>query len=243
MLAHLARIAIHGLLWLGPAALLAGCANAPTVPAVPATSGAIDAAAVVPSSARTFDVDPARTTVTMLVYRAGPLARLGHNHAIVSDLESGQVWLGSSAQSSGCEVRVPVAALVVDDPQARASAGAEFAGTVPDDARAGTRANMLRTEVLDAEHFPEIVVRCAGADGTWQQVLVHATIRLKGAERNIDVPVALDVANDVVTATGAFQIRQSDFGITPFSVAGGAIQVADPVDIRFVITGVARPKK
>jgi len=102
---------------------------------------------------------------------------------------------------------------------------------------------MLRTEVLDAEHFPEIVVRCSGADGSWQQVLVHATIRLKGVERNIDVPVALDVANDVVTATGAFQIRQSDFGITPFSVAGGAIQVADVVDVRFAITGVARPKQ
>jgi polyisoprenoid-binding protein YceI len=243
MLAHLARTAIRGLLWLGPAALLAGCASAPTGPVAPAASGEADAATVAPPGTRAFDIDPERTTVTMLVYRAGPLARLGHNHAITSDTESGQVWLGTSPKSSGFEIRVPVAAMVVDDPQARAAAGAEFPGTVPDDARAGTRANMLRAEVLDAEHFPEIIVRCSGAEGTWQQVVVHAAVRLKGVERNIDVPVALDVTNTLVTAKGAFQIRQTDFGITPFSVAGGAIQVADPVDVRFVITAVARPKQ
>ena len=39
----------------------------------------------------------------------------------------------------------------VDLPEARANAGVEFAAPVPDDARAGTRRNMLRAEVLDAE--------------------------------------------------------------------------------------------
>ena len=41
-----------------------------------------------------------------------------------------------------------------------------------------------------------------------------------------------------VTASGAFQVRQTDFGITPFSVAGGAVQVADVVDVRFDITAI-----
>jgi redox-sensing transcriptional repressor len=36
-----------------------------------------------------FDVDPARTRLTVLVDRAGPLARLGHNHAITSGQERG----------------------------------------------------------------------------------------------------------------------------------------------------------
>lgn len=241
MLAHLGRVAIRTMLSLGPAALLAGCATAPTEPAAGATSGAMEAV-VAPTDARQFDIDPARTTVTLLVYRAGPLARLGHNHAITSDLESGRIWLGSSVESSGFEVRVPVSGLVVDDSDARASAGADFAGTVPEDARAATRVNMLRTEVLDGQRFPDIDVRCSSATGDWQQVIAHATIRLKGVERAVDVPVALDVANDRVTASGAFQVRQSDFGITPFSVAGGAIQVGDVVDVRFVINGVLRSR-
>jgi hypothetical protein len=40
-------------------------------------------------------------------------------------------------------------------------------------------------------------------------------------------------------ARGEFRLRQSEFGITPFSVAGGAIQVADEVGISFEIRAVA----
>jgi polyisoprenoid-binding protein YceI len=111
---------------------------------------------------------------------------------------------------------------------------------VPDDARAGTTANLLRTEVLDAAHYPEIVVRSVGATGTWQQAVLQVSVRLKGVEREMDVPVALTIAGNSVEATGAFQIRQTDFGITPFSVGGGAIQVADIVNINFSIAAVAR---
>jgi polyisoprenoid-binding protein YceI len=240
MVTHLARTAIRLAFWLGPAAFLTGCAGGPAVPAAGGVAGPAPAASVVPSGARLFEIDPERTTVTLLVYRAGPLARLGHNHAITSALESGRVWLGPSPRASGCDVRVPVAALVVDDPQARAASGPDFSGAVPDDARAATRVNMLRTEVLDGEHFPEIAVKCASADGNWSQVVVQATLRLKGVERVVGVPVALEIGADEVTARGTFQIRQSDFAITPFSVAGGAIQVGDAVDVRFVITAVAR---
>jgi polyisoprenoid-binding protein YceI len=192
----------------------------------------------VPVSTTRYEIDPAQTKVTVLVRRAGALARLGHNHAIVSGEERGVIWIGSTLQASGFEIHVPVRSFDVDDPDARAAAGPEFPGAVPDDARSGTAANMLRAEVLDAEHYPEIVVRADGAAGTWQQAVVHATVRVKDMPREYDVPVALSVSDGIVEASGAFQIRQTDFGITPFSVAGGAVQVADPVDIRFSIRGV-----
>jgi hypothetical protein len=44
----------------------------------------------------------------------------------------------------------------------------------------------------------------------------------------------------MLLARGTLRILQSDFGITPFSVGGGAIQVADEVDVRFAIVAVAR---
>jgi polyisoprenoid-binding protein YceI len=240
MLAHLAPAAGRPALILFVAVVLAGCAGEPPgTAAVPRAQGPSSAIAV-PAGARAFEVDASRTKVTALVYRAGPLARLGHNHAIVSGQARGVIWLGATPAASGFEVHVPVASFVVDDPEARAAAGPEFPGVVPDDARSGTTANMLRAEVLDAEHYPEIVVRAEGAAGTWQQAVVHAQVRLKDMRREMDVPVTLQVAGNTVTATGALQIRQTDFGITPFSVAGGAVQVADVVDVRFEITGVRR---
>jgi hypothetical protein len=36
-----------------------------------------------------------------------------------------------------------------------------------------------------------------------------------------------------LTATGRFVFNQSDFGITPFSVAGGNLRVADSLLVRF----------
>jgi hypothetical protein len=237
MLTHLAGAAIRAAFALAAAAALAGCV-AGQVETVSTPESAGGAAIAIPPGARVFNVDPAATRITVLVYRAGPLARLGHNHAITSSDETGVVWLGATPASSGFEIHVPVTAFVVDDPQARAASGPEFPGEVPDDARAGTTANMLRTEVLDGAHYPEIVVRSVGATGTWQQAVLQASVRLKGVERQMEVPVALTIAGNSVEATGEFQLRQTDFGITPFSVGGGAIQVADIIKVKFTIAAV-----
>jgi polyisoprenoid-binding protein YceI len=241
MVTHVGRTAALAIVGGALAAGAVGCASQKAAaPAPPVRAGATGTIAM-PAGARAYDIDPARSTVTVLVYRAGRLARLGHNHAITSGRESGAVWLGNTAADSGFEIHVPVAEFVVDDPQARALAGPDFPGTVPDEARQGTTANMLRAEVLDAADYPEIVVRADRADGDWQHAVVHATVRIRDVGREVDVPVELAVTAAAVTAKGAFQARQTDFGITPFSVGGGALAVADAFDVRFEITAVARP--
>jgi hypothetical protein len=193
------------------------------------------AEAEVPAGARILEIDPDRSVVTMLVRRSGPLARLGHNHVITSAQESGRAWLGPDPSESGFEIRLPVSAFVVDDPAARLAAGAEFPGELPAEAREGTYRNMLRAEVLDGEAHPAVVVRAGRISGTWQQPVVVARITLRGTTREIEVPVELQIDTQSMLAKGALRIRQSDFGITPFSVGGGAIQVADEVDVRFEI--------
>ena len=187
-----------------------------------------------------MEIDPERSVVTLLVRRAGPLARLGHNHVISSSQESGRAWLGAEPKHSGFEIRLPVGAFVVDDPAARAAAGPEFAGELPAEAREGTYRNMLRPEVLDADRHPEIVVQASRVSGPWQQPVVVARVTLRGTTREIEVPIDLQRDQQMLLARGTLRILQSDFGITPFSVGGGAIQVADEVDVRFAIVAVAR---
>jgi len=99
---------------------------------------------------------------------------------------------------------------------------------------------MLRPEVLDGDGHPAVVVQAGRISGTWQQPVVVARITLRGTTRQIEVPVELQVDSQSMVAKGALRIRQSDFGITPFSVGGGAIQVADEVDVRFEIVAVTR---
>jgi len=247
MLAQSSRGLIAGsrraLLLLVCAGAVAGCG--PRLPEVsaPAHPPAPSVPPVQPSptpGAQEYVIDAERSVVTLRVYRAGPLARLGHNHVITSAAESGSAWATETLEASGLEVRVPARELVVDDPAARSAAGPDFPGVVPEDAREGTRRNMLRPEVLDADRYPEIVVRATSLGGNWAAPVAHADVTLRDRTRRIDVPLTVTFSPGALLARGAFRILQSDFGITPFSVAGGAIQVADAVEVEFEISAAVR---
>ena len=206
----------------------------PPAPAVMTEPGAP------PAGALAYAIDPARSVVTVVVRRAGPLARLGHDHVITSADERGTVWLGAVPADSAFVLSLPVDRFEVDLPAARAAAGPEFSTPVPDEARAGTRQNLLRPAVLDAEAFPEITLRSSGASGDWPQAEVQVAVMLRGMERTQSVQVSIARDATGLVARGALRLQQSDFGITPFSVAGGAIQVADVLEVSFVIAAVRR---
>ncbi len=224
-------------------AMLASCRSTTTPPTPPANasqSQSIAAAATTTGAVtRRLQIDPERTVVTVIVRRAGPLAKLGHDHVITSADEAGSVWLGSTPADSSFELTLPVDRFDVDLPAARAAAGVEFAAPVPDDARTGTRHNLLRAEVLDKEHFPTITLRTSAASGAWPQPIVRVAVTLKGVEREQEIPVVVELDADGLTARGELRLNQTDFGITPFSVAGGAIRVADTLEIRFEIAAAS----
>jgi polyisoprenoid-binding protein YceI len=64
---------------------------------------------------------------------------------------------------------------------------------------------------------------------------LSVTITLHGTSRTMRVPVQIDVGADEVRVDGGLSLRQTDFGIKPLSVLGGAVQVQDLVDLRFRI--------
>jgi polyisoprenoid-binding protein YceI len=217
---------------------------APSPGADPRPSAVPHETAPVPSAAAHADdpswaIDPDRTVFTIIVRRAGPLARLGHDHVITSAGESGTVRAGASPAESTFEVQLPVAQFEVDLPSARATAGAEFSAAVPEDARAGTRRNMLRPEVLDAGAFPLIKLRSGAASGGWSQPVIRVAVELRGVTCDYEIPIAVERGAQGVLARGELRLNQSDFGITPFSAAGGAIQVADTLEVRFEIAAGA----
>jgi polyisoprenoid-binding protein YceI len=226
--------------------LVAGCVPRPAeTPPRPPVSPSPQApgnasAATIPAGARAFEIDPAKSVVTILVNKAGPFAKFAHNHVVTSGQESGFAWEGRDPAGSGFEIHVPVAALTVDDPAVRAAIGGEFAGEVPESAREGTYGNMTRPEVLDLAEFPEVIVRCDGLAGSWDRPVAAADLTIRGATRRVEIPMELERGAGTFTARGSLHIRQSDFGITPFSAVGGAIQVGDELELRFDIVAVAR---
>ena len=216
-------------------ALLAGCASAPTgiAPAQPAPpTTAVVEAKPAPSATR-YLIDPTASALRILVYRGGTMARLGHNHVISSTDIQGQLWRGPTLESSGFEIAVPVNTLIVDDNVARAEEGEDFPLNVSEDAKAGTKANMLRPTLLYGEHFPEISIRATRITGSATSPEVVASMRIKDQTREIRLPVTLTEAHGALAVQGSLEIRQSDFGIAPLSLAMGALTVQDTVKIKF----------
>ncbi|MBT0571094.1 YceI family protein [Curvibacter sp. CHRR-16] len=180
-----------------------------------------------------YTIDSAQTQLHLLIYKAGTLARLGHNHVISSRTVRGSVWLGDTVSNSGFDIQVPVNELIVDDDATRLAEGDDFPLNLQQAAKDGTKVNMLREDLLDGEHFPLITLQAARIEGTWKAATVQAYMRIKNHTRTISVPVQLQRQGSTLTIQGEFQIKQTDFGITPLSVAMGALQVQNTVTIKF----------
>jgi hypothetical protein len=188
-----------------------------------------------------YRVDENQSELRILVYRAGPLARFGHNHVIVNRAVRGAVSLADVAGESVFWLKVPVSGFVVDDVQARREEGADFAGDIPDEAKSGTLHNMLSAALLDADEFPVITVNSIAGSGTQDgagALTATVAISVAGHESTVDVPLTLHVDSRRLSATGSLDLRQSVLGLTPFSLMLGALQVQDAMTIKFEIVAV-----
>lgn len=182
---------------------------------------------------RLYQIDEAASEVRIVVYPAGPLARFGHPHVIGGEVLRGQVMVADPFEASALRLRIDVQALTVDRPEWRVDEG--FDPEMPPSAIEDTRANMLSEALLDADRHPEIHIESIGLSGPAWQPDIDVRIELAGQQRELTVPVSLDFDESSLIATGRFSFHQSDFGITPFSAAGGNLQVADQVLVRFRI--------
>lgn len=218
--------------------LVAACAQPSAPPVREAAEPRIERPPGVEGAA-VLAIDANASSLAIEVYRAGPLAKLGHNHVITAPRLYGRVWLHPQFERSAFEVHVPVTELIVDDEQARASAGADFPPGVPEDAKQGTRSNLLGPDVLDAAHHPEVVIRSVAIRGTPPRFEVVAAFTLRSQTREFPIPVTAAIESGRTRVQGEFTLRQTDFGLTPFSVALGALTVEDDLQIRFDLVAIA----
>ncbi len=222
------RRAAQLLLWLLLGA--AGCRTpAPPAPAVGAPALALEPAdawyrAARASGQRVLHIDADHSLIAISVFRGGTLARLGHDHLIASRQIDGDV----APDAGRADFRFRVDQLTVDEPALRLAA--RFDTEPSDDAIAGTRRNML-TKVLEAQRFPLVLLHVERAAPDAQAV--RLTITLHGVTRTLAVPTRIAVHDGALHARGELTVLQSEFGITPMSLLGGAIAVQDRLALRF----------
>ena len=179
-----------------------------------------------------YRIDPEQSEMRVLVYRAGPLSNFGHNHVLVNRELSGAAKIGSTLESSSFSISVPVARFTVDEARVRAEEGEDFTEEVPDSARMGTLHNMLAPTLLYAEMHPTLDIRSEQVMETNGQLNAIMALQVAGHEASIEAPFVISPAPTGFAVTAEFVVRQTELGLTPLSLMGGALQVRDSMHIK-----------
>ena len=180
-----------------------------------------------------YEVDSASSLVVIEVRRGGTLAHLGHDHVVASHDVRGYL-----APADGrADLHVRLDRLVVDERDLRAEA--RFDTQPSDEAIAATRANML--EKLGAGAHPWALVAVRDVTNDASGLRMNATLTLNASTRALDLSPQIALAAGEVGVDGRVDLEQTSFGITPFSILGGALQVQDRVSARFRIRARRMP--
>lgn len=163
--------------------------------------------------AQQHNIDPKNSTITIHVGKTGMFSGLGHEHEITAPIHSGTAEEGSHPS---VEVRVNARELRVTGKDE------------PENDRPDVQKTMLGPEVLDSEHYQEILFKSTAAEpagpGRWT---VRGNLTLHGQTH----PVTLDVTLKEGHYIGSAVMKLTDFGIKPPGKPG--IRVKDEVRVDF----------
>jgi polyisoprenoid-binding protein YceI len=181
--------------------------------------------------AKTYQID---ATASRIYVKVGSATRIGHPHGVEGALKSGTVTFGA-----GGELVFDMRSFKADTKEARKKVGLESKKISENEAKK-VQIAMLSADVLDVEKFPTATYKIimikpeerqeAGAPGLYQ---LNGRLTLHGAEQPVLFKAKLERTDKegIVKLSGSFAIKQTDYGITPYSAAAGLARVADELEI------------
>jgi polyisoprenoid-binding protein YceI len=100
--------------------------------------------------------------------------------------------------------------------------------------------NVLNNSVLESEKFPKIKfvsvsVSDARKSGETRSFTLNGDLTMRDVTKRISFPVTVTISKDQLRATGDAELKQTDFGIKPYSGKLGMIRIGDEVKINFAI--------
>jgi polyisoprenoid-binding protein YceI len=100
--------------------------------------------------------------------------------------------------------------------------------------------NVLNNLVLESDKFPKIKfvsasVSDARKSGETRSFTLNGDLTMRDATKRVSFPVTVTISKDQLRATGEAELKQTDFGIKPYSGKLGMIKIGDDVKINFAI--------
>jgi polyisoprenoid-binding protein YceI len=189
------------------------------------------------AAAAPYRIDPERSELVVRVLKAGAAAALAHDHVVRAGAWQGKLDVTREPVALAAEIVVDARALEIDEPAVRARHGLD--GELSASDRSKTLTTMLGKDQLDVASYPEIRFRTAEIDRAGTDFRLAGELSLHGKTKRITLPLTITEQDGTCTAHGTVRLRQSDFGITPYSAFLGAVRTQDEVEL--VVTIVAAP--
>ena len=164
------------------------------------------------------EIDLQKSVLTVRVYKSGLFSAFAHDHEIRAPIQSGSF----DEEKRSVEFTIDSRALRVLDPGASEGERSQIQHT------------MLGPKVLDPEQFPEIKFHSTSVETAGpNKWTVQGDLALHGQTH----PVTVEVGGGNGQYRGSTKLRQTEFSITPVSIAGGSVKVKDEIRIEFEIIG------
>lgn len=181
------------------------------------------------TKSRTYTIVPGESSFWVFVPKTGLLSGLAHDHEIGVKSFSGKIVVPESGTGGGSlELNVDAASLEVLDKK-------------PSEADKKKIYNSMHNEVLESAKHPKITFKSVSVDdlkstgGDSYGFALSGDLTLHGVTKRITVPVSLTINAKELRAVGKYTLRQTDFGIKPYSAAGGTIKVKNEITVHFNI--------
>jgi polyisoprenoid-binding protein YceI len=177
---------------------------------------------------RTYTIDLSQSRVTATLTQEGFIARRYPTHRVEVKNFSGKMEVSERDETRiAVEVEAESKSLTNADEGMSEFERREFH-------------NVLNNLALESDKFPRIkFVSVSVSDArksgeTWTFTL-NGDLTLRDSTKRVSFPVTVTIAKDQLRATGAAELKQTDFGITPYSGKLGLIRIGDQVKIDFAI--------
>lgn len=183
--------------------------------------------------ARTYTIVAGESSFWVFVPKTGLLSGLAHDHEIGVKSFTGKIVVPESGASGGSlELDIDAKSLAVLDKK-------------PSEDDKKKIYNSMHNEVLESAKYQKISfksvsvadVKQAGAD-TYSFTL-NGDLTLHGVTKRIAVALTAKITPQQLRASGKYTLKQSDYGIKPYSAAGGTIKVKNEVIVNFDIVAKA----
>ncbi|MGE0132272.1 MAG: YceI family protein [Blastocatellales bacterium] len=182
---------------------------------------------------RTYTIVPAESSFWVFVGKSGFLSAFAHDHEIGVKRFSGRVVAHEAGATGGSlELEIDAQSLIVLDKK-------------PSEEDKKKIFDSMHNEVLESAKHQKITFKSVSVDAVKQtgndaySFVVNGDLTLRGVTKRIAVPVTATITPQQLRAAGKYTLKQTDYGIKPYSAAGGTIKVKNEVVVNFNIVAKA----